>query len=151
MPFEIREVTNIAEAIQANEALGREHYEEIALNKRVMVYAPDITKYKALEAAGALLNLGMFDGDQLVGYSVNILHQHLHYKDLLVANNDMLFVSKDNRLGTAGLKLIRATTKACRERGAQLMLWHAKQNTPLAALLPKIGCGVQDILFSEVL
>ena len=152
MPFEIREVTDIAAAIEANEALGREHYDEIALNKRVMIYAPDIGKYKAMEAHGSLLTLGVFDEDnQLVGYSVNIIYTHLHYKDMLVAHNDMIFISQDNRLGTLGLKLIKATTAACRERGAHLMLWHAKQNSKLADLFPKLGCGVQDIIFSEVL
>lgn len=151
MPYEIREITDIADAIAANEALGRQHYEEIALNKCVMVYAPDIEKYKALEAHGALLTLGVFEGEELIGYSVNILHPHLHYKELNVAQNDMLFVAKDNRLGTLGLKLIRATTKAAKERGAQFMVWHAKESSQLAKLLPKLGCKVQDILFSEVL
>jgi len=151
MPYEIREVANIADAIEANEALGRAHYEEIALNKRVMVYAPDLAKYKALETNGSLLTLGVFDGDKLIGYSVNIFYNHLHYKDMLVAHNDMIFVAQDNRLGTLGLKLIRATTEACRARGAHLMLWHAKQNTKLAELFPKLGCGVQDMIFSEVL
>ena len=151
MPYEIREVTNIADAIIANEALGREHYDEIALNKSVMVYAPDIEKYKALEAHGSLLTLGVFEGEKLVGYSVNILYQHIHYKEMLVAHNDMIFIHQDNRLGTLGLKLIKATTSACRERGAHMMMWHAKQNSKLAHLFPKLGCTVQDIIFSEVL
>ncbi|MET3122619.1 putative GNAT superfamily acetyltransferase [Oxalobacteraceae bacterium GrIS 2.11] len=151
MPYEIRAFTNIAAAIEANEALGREHYEEIALNKRVMVYAPDIEKYKSMEEHGALLSLGAFDGKKIVGYSVNFIYNHPHYKDMLVAHNDMIFVAKDNRLGTLGLKLIKATTAACRERGAHMMMWHAKPNTRLAELFPKLGCGVQDLIFSEVL
>lgn len=151
MALEIREVTGIAAAIAANEALGREHYAEIALNQAVMVYAPDIERFKHLEAMGVMLNLGVFDGDQLVGYSVNLISPHLHYKDLMCAHNDMIYIAQAHRHGSLGVKLIKATQAACKARGVQFMLWHAKENTPLAALLPKLGCKVQDVIFSEVL
>jgi GNAT superfamily N-acetyltransferase len=149
--FEIREFTGIADAIKANEALGLTHYDEIALNKDLMVYAPDIERYARLEALGVLVNLAVYDGDRVIGYSINIVTPHLHYKDLLCAHNDMIFLAPEHRQGSLGVKLIKATKAACAARGVQLMLWHAKENTPLAKLLPRMGCKVQDILFSEVL
>lgn len=149
--FEIREIIGFADVIQANEALGREHYEEIALNKAVMAYAPDVDRYARLEQLGVLLTLGVFKGDVLVGYSVNIITPHLHYRDLLTCHNDMIYIAPAHRRGTLGVKLIKATRDAVKAKGVQLMLWHAKENTPLAKLLPRLGCGVQDILFSEVL
>ena len=151
MSFEIREVTGIAAAIQANEALGREHYEEIALNKALMVYAPDIERYARLEELGVLLTLGVFKGDEMVGYSVNVITPHLHYRDLMTCHNDMIFIAPAHRRGSLGVRLIKATREAVKARGVQMMLWHAKENTPLAKLLPALGCRVQDILFSEVL
>lgn len=151
MSIEIREVTGIAELIQANEALGREHYEEIALNKVVMQYAPDAERFALLEKAGALVTLAAFDGERIVGYSVNIVSPHLHYKHLVVLHNDMLYIAQAYRRGRLGLRLIAATREAAIKRGAQMITWHAKENTALASLLPKLGCKVQDILFSEVL
>jgi len=149
--FTIREVTGIADAIQANEALGREHYEEIALNKQLMRYAPDIDRFKRLEELGVLCNLGVFNDDELIGYSVNIITPHLHYKDLLCAHNDMIFIAQAHRHGSLGVKLIKATREALKARGVRMILWHAKENTPLAQLLPRMGCKVQDILFSEAI
>jgi hypothetical protein len=32
-----------------------------------------------------------------------------------------------------------------------MIVWHAKQGTALEAILPRIGYGVQDILFSKEL
>lgn len=149
MALEIREITNAVQLIEANEALGREHYEEIALNKTLMQYAPDTARYQVLEDQGMLLCVGVFDNGTLVGYSANIIVHHLHYKDLLMASNDMIFIAKSHRHGRAGLQLIKATRELCRARGAQLMMWHAKENTALAQLLPRLGCRVQDIIFSE--
>lgn len=149
--IDIREITSpIGPVIRAAEALGRAHYEEIARNKDVMRYAPDIIKYEAIQAKQGLLVLGAYMGDELVGYSVNLLFTHLHYAELRCCQNDLIFVRVDQRGGT-GVRLIQATRTAARQRGAQFMLWHAKPDSPLARLLVRLGCGVQDTIFSEVL
>ena len=149
--IDIRRITNTAQAIVDNEALGREHYDEIALNKQVMVYAPDVSKYAQLEEVGALLTLGAYDKDNLVGYSVNILTPHLHYQNLLCCHNDMLYLHPDYRQGLLGVRLIKTTRAAARALGVQFMLWHAKPGTNLDKLLRRLGCAVQDVLYSEVL
>ncbi|WP_443696448.1 hypothetical protein [Pseudomonas sp.] len=149
MAVEMREVTGAASLIEANEPLGREHYEEIALNKTLMQYAPDIGRYRALEELGLLACVAAFDNEVMVGYSVNIIVPHLHYMHLSTATNDMIFIAKSHRQGRTGLMLIKATRELCKARGAQIMMWHAKQDTALAKLLPRLGCRVQDIIFSE--
>jgi predicted GNAT superfamily acetyltransferase len=151
MPIAIREVFGITEFMQANLDLGREHYDEIARNKQIMVFNPDIERFQDIENSGLLLSIAAFDGDKMVGYSVTILSNHLHYANLNCAYNDMLYVHPDYRKGRVGLQLIRETQQRAKARGAQFMTWHAKESTPLAALLPKLGCKVQDIIFSEEL
>ena len=146
---EIREST-VSEMLALAGDLFAEHWDEIALNKQVMALKPDAARYEAMEASGALFILAAFNQDGvLVGYSVNFVMRHLHYADLCVASNDLLFVSKEHRHGRLGLQLIRATEAHAKEKGARLMLWHAKQNTPLADIMPRLGYGVQDIIFSR--
>ena len=151
MPIEIREMFGIAEIISENLELGREHYEEIALNKDVMVFNPDVTRFQSIEDQGFLLSVGAYYGGTLVGYTINIIGAHLHYADLICAFNDMLYVHPSYRNSGVGVALIQETKRLAKERGVQFMTWHAKEDTPLAALLPKLGCQVQDIVFSEVL
>jgi GNAT superfamily N-acetyltransferase len=129
----------------------REHWQEVARNKGVMVLKPDAAAYDALERAGLLIVLGAFDGDTLVGYSVSIFNPaHLHYADLACVHNDAIFVAPEYRgASRAGLSLIRETERIAKERGARLVLWHAKEGTTLAALMPRLGYGVQDIVFSR--
>jgi predicted GNAT superfamily acetyltransferase len=144
---EIR-LSNVDEMLANASELFSEHWEEIALNKQVMVLKPDEQKYRAAEENGMLLILAAFEGDKVVGYSVNIVTNHLHYADLITCSNDLLFVTEGKRNGRLGLQLIRATEKMAKERGARLMLWHAKQGTPLEKMMPRLGYGVQDIIFS---
>jgi len=145
--YSIREATASEMLAHASE-LFAEHYDEIALNKQVMQLKPDADKYLELEANGSLFILAAYSDGNLVGYSVNFTTSHMHYSDLIVASNDLLFVSKPHRKGKVGLKLIKATEAKARDVGAKLMLWHAKPDTALVELLPRLGYGVQDIIFS---
>jgi GNAT superfamily N-acetyltransferase len=131
--------------------LFAEHWQETARNKAVMVLQPDAGRYRALEAQGSFFALGAFVDGELVGYSGNLIGPHLHYADLRYSTNDVLFVSEAHRKSSLGLKLIDATEREARRRGARMVLWHAKEGTALAAIMPKRGCAVQDIIFSREL
>jgi GNAT superfamily N-acetyltransferase len=125
------------------------HREEITTDKALMQLAPDFDRYIAAQAAGHLLVLFAYCGDELVGYSCNIVHKHLHYSELTCSTNDLLFVAPDHRRGGLGLQLIKRTKQRAKELGARMVMWHAKPKTALAELLPRLGCRVQDIVFSE--
>lgn len=128
------------------------HWTEVAKNKQVMVLKPDMAKYLQLDAQGALLCLAAIDPDgEIVGYSVCFIGPHIHYADLIVCNNDILFLRDDLRPSRLGLRLMKETERLAAERGARLMLWHAKEETALAKILPRMGYGVQDIIFSKQL
>lgn len=132
--------------------LLRAHWDEVARNKAVMVLDPDVEVYKALEDRGLLIALGAYQDDTLVGYSVTMLVQkHLHYAGLCYGQNDVIFVDAAYRAGRLGLQLIRETERIAKERGAQMIFWHAKPTTPFDALLPRLGYGVQDIIYSREL
>lgn len=150
MSIRIVEIS-VSEHIGQVGELLREHWLELAKNKDLMVLKPDVALYEAMEQAGVILALGAFDGDTLVGYSVNLVSKHLHYADLSYAQNDVLFLAKSHRQGRTGYRLIQATEQAAKARGVQMLVWHAKQNTPLETLLPRLGYGVQDILYSKEL
>jgi GNAT superfamily N-acetyltransferase len=126
------------------------HWDEVAKNKQVMVLKPDRERYAWLDANDGLLCLWALDPDgEIVGYSVNFLGPHIHYADLRVCNNDVLFLREDLRPSSLGLRLIRETERAAKARGARLMLWHAKQGTSLDKIMQRLRYGVQDIIYSK--
>lgn len=146
--YEIREST-ASEMLAQADRLFSEHWDEIALNKQVMVLKPDGERYLSIEKAGGLFILVAYKDGELVGYSVNFVLNHLHYADLCIASNDLLFVAKAHRKSRLGLQLIKATEREAKTRGARLVLWHAKPETALVELMPKLGYRVQDIIYSR--
>tara|TARA_A100001391_G_scaffold131427_1_gene90633 strand:+ start:638 stop:1147 length:510 start_codon:yes stop_codon:yes gene_type:complete len=129
--------------------LFEEHYEEIARNKQIMKLKPNYQLYEALNSTGWLFIYVAMRDDVCIGYSMNIMMHHLHYADLRIAQNDILFVKKEFRGGRLGLRLLKVTEDHARSEGCKLMLWHAKENTALAELLPKLKYGVQEIMYSK--
>ena len=146
--LEIRPTT-VADLLTNGADLFQQHWSEIALNKELMVLSPDQTRYEALEASGNLIVLGAYENDVLVGYSVSFFTTHFHYSNLTVAQNDLLFLVPHLRGTRMGLDLIYETEREAVAKGAKMMLWHAKPNTTLQLLLPRLGYGIQDIIYSK--
>ncbi|HEY5993341.1 MAG TPA: GNAT family N-acetyltransferase, partial [Gallionellaceae bacterium] len=103
------------------------------------------------EQSGALLALVAYAGDEITGYSINFVGPHLHYSGLRYAHNDALYVAPEHRGGRLGLRLIRETERLAKEKGARMMMWHAKPDTALEQLIPRLGCGVHEIIYSKEL
>ena len=126
------------------------HREELTVYPEIMQLDPDVETYIKLEDAGRLMSLGVFDHDELIGYSVNIVARNLHY-GVLVCQNDVLYLTPEHRRGPLGLRLIRDTERHASGMGARVMIWHAKHGTALDGLLPRIGYQVQEIMYSRAL
>lgn len=127
------------------------HRDELATAKHLMEVAPNLPAYRALEECGALLALVAYLGDEIAGYSINFIGPHMHYSGMRYAQNDALYVRPEHRGGRLGLQLIRRTEELAKERGARMMMWHAKQNTALEKLMPRLNYAVQDTIFSKEL
>ncbi len=147
--------TDIDELRKHGEKLFRAHYDEVALNKDSMRLDLNWHAYYMLEEEGLLLSLAAWVGDEMVGYTVSHKYTHLHYKDVLVIENDVIFVQKSHRRGGLGLHLIRETKAMAGEQDGDhsevLVLIHAKPGSVMCKVLEAEGFGVQDIIYSEFL
>jgi len=132
-------------------SLFEEHWDEVAKNKRLMKLDPDFDRYRLIESSGKLFCIAAVAEDMVVGYSVNIVDSHIHYKGLTVASNDILYVMPMHRKTTVGLRIKRETEAVAKSLGAKLMLWHAKQGTSLDKILQAQHYPVQDIIYSKEL
>lgn len=150
MSFEIREFTGVVGVIQANGALAHAHRSEFASEFEGRAWNPDLQRYQLLEDAGLIVAVGAYDGDELVGYSINVLSVHLHYQ-LPMGRNDVLYLAPAYRQGHNGNALMDATRDALQRRGAAFAVWSAKPDTPLHKLLEHGGATVLETVFHEAL
>ncbi len=145
--------SNIGEMREMSERqeLFEEHYQELATDKGLMRLSPNWKRYYALEEQDMVSVIAAWLGDEMVGYSVNLTFHHMHYADLKVMQNDVLFVTKDHRHTGAGLKLIEATEEMGRAMECGMVLFHSKLDTSLGLILEARGYQVQDVIQSKAL
>lgn len=145
-------VVHITEYVHKLWPLLEAHRRELATHPDLMALDPQLDRYINLEKTGHLLSVLLeHQTAGIVGYSVNIVTNNLHYAGLKVCQNDVLYVSPSYRAEGGGRQLIRAVETNARNQGCKMLLLHAKPGTALDALLPKYGYAVQDVIHAKVL
>lgn len=126
------------------------HYRELTLNRDRVKLNPDWNRYSELEHAGAFHVFTARDDGRLVGYSAFFLGPHLHYKDLMVANNDVLYLHPDARNGMLGIRLIKASESGMKAMGAAKITWHAKYSNDLQQILARLGYANEEAIMGKI-
>jgi hypothetical protein len=124
------------------------NYAELTLNKQCIKLNPDWEKYAKLEHEGKLTIFTVRDDSDLVGYSFFFIDTHIHYKDLLVATNDVLFLHKDYRKGMTGIKFL----KFCDSNlaGVDKIVWHVKDSNDFKPILYRMGYNNEDTILGKL-
>jgi len=150
MDFQRETLFDVIEEVQP---LLDAHYLELAKNRERVKLDPDWTRYAEMERAGTMLLFTARKDQRLIGYAAFFACPHPHYRDLMLVSNDLLFLDAEHRVGRTGVRLIKFCEEQVRAQysGEVCITWHAKEQTTLAAILPRMSYGVQDIVFSKLL
>jgi len=141
----------LADIISEVQYLLEQHYEELTLNKHQIKLKPIWARYLALEAEGKFITVTARIDGELVGYSGFFLDQHIHYEDLRVATNDVLFLRKDLRQGMTGIRLIKYSEGTMRDFGANKITWHVKYKNDIRPILHRMGYVDEDVIVGKLL
>ena len=143
------------EVIHEIKPLLEHHWNEIALYKQKFPLEPDYSRYQQLYEQGKLVIVTARDQvflDDLIGYSIFILHRHIHYNSCMVAVNDVIFLLDSYRSSsTAGARLIRSSEKIVQEMGANRITWHIKPHNDWSAILRRMGYIEEEKVMGKVL
>ena len=131
--------------------LAIEHYEEVAKATGAPLPSIDVEQLISLENCGMIFTIGAFDGEKLIGYSVNQIGRSFNFHDVIMVDNQGLFVSKQYRNTRAGLRLIDETNRVAKERGAVRATWHTYLGTRAATLFDRLGYKAHDIIYTKEL
>lgn len=120
-------------------ALCDEYREESLRNPHMMGALPDREGYTRMVDAGLLRPIGVFVGEELVGFCAVLITPVLHFGGKVIASTETLFVAKAHRAGGAGLKLLRAAEEVALNAGADGLYVTAPTGGRLERLLPHVG------------
>jgi GNAT superfamily N-acetyltransferase len=137
--------------IEELKPLTERHYQEVALHKAHIPLKPDWTRYTKLADMNALLVIGVRDAGKLVGYSVFFISSMMHYMTTLSASNDVIYLAPEYRNGFAGVKLIKASEAALKERGITKVLWHVKFAKDFRKILYRMGYCDEDAVVGKII
>jgi len=94
--------------------------------------------YKVMEAMGALIPIGVFDGVKLVGFLGVLVYEVPHYgKKMGVVES--FFITKSYRVGGLGFRLIKFAEQLAKDQGALGILFSAPIGGALDSVMGKIG------------
>lgn len=139
------------EVVNEVDSLLQEHYLELTRNKDRVTLAPMWDDYAALERMGRFVVFTARAGSQLVGYAAFFVNRHLHYEALTVAHNDVLFLTKAQRQGMTGIRLIKFAEAELKKLGADKVTWHAKLDTALIPILQRFGYETEEVALGKFL
>ena len=124
------------------------HYAEIAPMKDLFRLNPDLITYRKLELMGILYIITARDDGRLVGYVSLIVKEHLHYKDVLMATDDIHFLHPDYRHGRVGIEMLLFAEKQMKTLGVKVMALRAKKASGHDPLYERLlGYEAMDVVY----
>ncbi|CAB4241252.1 NAT_SF domain containing protein [uncultured Caudovirales phage] len=131
------------------DALLKAHWLEVANYKESIPLEPDWARYSGLEANGDLVCLTARLDGVLIGYSVFLLYNHLHYASTRCACNDIIYVTPTQRGTGAGLKLIKNSEKYLKALGVKRVNWHVKPIKDFTPILKRLGYIQEEVVMGK--
>jgi len=134
------------------EPLLEDHYQELTLHKDKIKLDPDWDLYDKLEKSKQFYLLTARDEStgQLIGYSAWFVKPHIHYKNTIVAANDVLFLHKEHRQGMTGIRLIKYSEQEMKKY-AHKITWHVKSENDFRPILHRMGYIDEDLILGKML
>lgn len=111
----------------------------VELQSHEMRLNPDWDVYKLMQEIGKLMWLIARDDGVIVGYSLFVISNNLHYKDYLYAIEDVFYVVGDRRGRTIGVGLVKKSEELLKARGVDVITHHAKFTNEFAPFLERLG------------
>lgn len=129
--------------------LTEDHYEEVAMYKDKIALAPDFETYALLEREGKLAMFTARLGGDLCGYVCFTIGNHLHYRNTIMANNDLFYVSPSHRKHGVGRELLRFAEKSLKELGIDVVLMRTKTSNNFGKFLVEEDYDEAEITYMK--
>lgn len=119
--------------------LYEDHWREVCWRRENFVLNPDHEKYRKLEAGGALRIFTARENGIIIGYALFVVQHHLHYKDVKIASNDIVFVDPARRGHWLGIKLLRHAINSMKAEGVKAVSLRMKKELAWGPIARRLG------------
>jgi len=123
------------------------HRLEVAKFPDLMKLEIDADMYRLLEGKDRLYIASARENGELIGYFSIFVNNHHHYKRLLVATEDVIYVRPDHRDPFTGILLLRFGEQAMRTRGCHVIIGRTKVEHDHGRIYQRLGYHPMDTVW----
>ena len=105
---------------------------------------PNWDMYQHLEDMNVLHIVTAREGKKLIGYYVSIIALHYHYKDALIAENDIHYILPEYRKGWLGYKFLKQVIQFLKARNVDIILHTMKADHSYLPITERLGFKLTD-------
>ena len=133
-----------SDVIEEIKPLLKLQWEEVCIfDKERISLKPNWKGYQLLADTKILHIITARDNQKLIGYYVSIITPHIHYMDVLVAENDIVYLDKKYRKGLTGYKLIKFAVEQLKLK-VQIIILGMKAKQSFMPLAQRLGFKLAD-------
>jgi GNAT superfamily N-acetyltransferase len=138
----------MADVINEIKPLLEAHYKEIAKYQDIPLM-PEWEIYEKMDEIGVMkiFTCRHNDNNELIGYAIFFVKNHIHYKTCKTAMQDILFISPEYR--GKGMKFIMWCDDRLKEIGVQVVFHHVKETHNFGPMLERIGYELMDRIYTR--
>lgn len=125
------------------------HWEEVCWNKGKVKLNPDYEKFFLLQDNNCLLLVTVRDKGKLIGYNINHLHYHLHFKDHIYAVNDSIYLEPKYRHSGIAKDMLEVTEQMLEQIGVSVVTLHMNPDNSYKSLADSCGYSPQELVYSK--
>ena len=128
-----------------------DHHKEVEATDDVLPLEPDTDRYLQLDMQGLIQVLCAWDDGKLVGYCVDMLVPHIHYRGKTFAVNDFFYVAPEYRDKGVGAEMLRVVGEVLKQRGVYRHCISTKVSSPHEQLFTSLEYNSDEVQWSKEL
>lgn len=143
-------IENYSDVLTDIKPLLEHHWFEVAAHKEIYDLNPDWELYERMAKQNVLRIFTCRINNQIVGYSIYMVSRHHHYKQSIVARNDITFLIESERKGNIGYKLLKFAIENLTKE-ADRIIFNVKVYKDFGNILERLGFQKFEIVYDKVI
>ena len=139
-------VEKVTDHLESVVGLLKQHYEELSVTKGFELN-PDYEVYRQAAEKGTCRAVACKDNGEVVGYIVYFIGINLHYKDCLLATEDIYYLKPEYRRGMTGVRMFKFAEEYLKTLGVNMVRYSTKTHMDNTRLFDFLGCSFIEKVF----
>lgn len=143
-------IANGKEVFEKISKMFEKHYEELSVSKGFKLN-PDYDIYIEADKRNTLKIITAQEDEEIIGYIVYFIGLNLHYKDCLLATEDIYYLKPEYRKGLIGPRMFVFAEKYLKSIGVNMVRYSTKTHLDNSKLFEFLGCNFIEKVFTKEL